>query len=122
MEGTTKVFLNMTDENAKIEINDANSTTPSSNNIVYRKKSPFPKTYDPNYLNLVEREVLNLLDNNTLKIHQILNKQYVLEIINTHGKNLKENLFGQLMTYPQTLAYIYQISMWLELYDIEIDI
>ena len=39
MEGTTKVFLNMTDENAKIEINDANSTTPSSNNIVYRKNS-----------------------------------------------------------------------------------
>jgi len=39
MEGTTKVFLNMTDENAKIEINDANSTTPSSNYIVYRKNS-----------------------------------------------------------------------------------
>jgi hypothetical protein len=37
MEGTTKVFLNMTDENAKIEINDANSTT--GNHYTYRKNS-----------------------------------------------------------------------------------
>ena len=38
MEGTTKVFLNMTDKNAKIEIDDANSTT-INNHIVYRKNS-----------------------------------------------------------------------------------
>lgn len=90
--------------------------------IVYRKKSPFPKTYDPNYLKLVENAVLKILNNPKLKIHQIINKEYILELINTHGKNLKENLFGQLMTYPQTLAYIYQISMWLEIYNIEIEI
>ena len=34
-----KVFLNMTEGNEKIEINDGNSTTPSSNNISYRKSS-----------------------------------------------------------------------------------
>ena len=39
MDGNTKVILNMTDENAIIEINDANSTTPSGNNVVYRKNS-----------------------------------------------------------------------------------
>ena len=90
--------------------------------VVYRKKSPFPKTYDPKYLNLVENATLEILNNSKLKIHKIINKDYILELINTHGKNLKENLFGQLMTYPQTLAYICQISMWLELYDIEIEI
>lgn len=90
--------------------------------IVYRKKSPFPKTYDPDYLKLVEESVLDILNNSNLKIHKIINKDYILELINTHGKDLKENLFGQLMTYPQTLAYIYQISMWLELYNIEIEI
>ncbi len=90
--------------------------------ILFRKKSPFPKTYDPNYLKLVENAVLELLNNSSLKIHQIINKKYIIELINTHGKNLKENLFGQLMTYPQTLAYIYQISMWLEIYNIEIEI
>ena len=39
MDGSTKVILNMTDENAIIEINDANSTAPSGNNVVYRNNS-----------------------------------------------------------------------------------
>ena len=46
----------------------------------------------------------------------------MLELINSHGNSLKENWFGQLMTYPQTLAYIIQISDWLEEYKIEIAI
>lgn len=90
--------------------------------VVYRKKSPFPKTYDPNYMKKIEKETLKILNNKSLKIHKILNTDYVLNLITTHGKDLKENLFGQLMTYPQTLAYIYQISMWLEIYNIEIEI
>ena len=90
--------------------------------IVYRKKSPFPKTYDPIYLNLVENKVNEIINNKNSKIHQILNVDFVKDMLNIHGKNLKENLFGQLMTYPQTLAYIIQIEMWLEIYNPEIEI
>ena len=39
-----------------------------------------------------------------------------------HGENLTENLFGQLMTYPQTLAYLIQIENWLNLYNIELEL
>lgn len=90
--------------------------------IVYRKKSPFPKTYDPIYLNLVENKVYEIINNKDSKIHKILNVDFVKDMLNIHGKNLKENLFGQLMTYPQTLAYIIQIEMWLEIYNLEIEI
>lgn len=90
--------------------------------VVYRKKSPFPKTYDPHYLTFVEQTILKILQDKTLKIHQIINTDYLTHLVHTHGKDLTENLFGQLMTYPQTLAYIYQISMWLEMYDITIEI
>lgn len=90
--------------------------------IVYRKKSPFPKTYDPNYLKLVEEKVSNILNKKDSKISRILNFEYIKELLNSHGENLTENLFGQLMTYPQTLAYIIQIDKWLEYYDIEIEI
>lgn len=90
--------------------------------IVYRKKSPFPKTYDPIYLNLVENKVYEIINNKESKIHKILNVDFVKDMLNIHGKNLKENLFGQLMTYPQTLAYIIQIEMWLEIYNLEIEI
>lgn len=90
--------------------------------VVYRKKSPFPKTYDPKYLKLVEERMLNILDNKKSKIHEIINENYVRNLINIHGENLTENLFGQLMTYPQTLAFLIQIDKWLDLYNIKFEL
>lgn len=90
--------------------------------VVYRKKSPFPKTYDPNYLKAVETEMYKILQNKNLKIHKIINCEFVEKMLNIHGENLTENWFGQLMTYPQTLAYLIQISNWLEHYNIELDL
>ena len=57
-----------------------------------------------------------------LKNFQVINVKYLYEILDTHGENLNENWFGQLMTYPQTLAYLIQINMWLEEYNLEIAI
>lgn len=90
--------------------------------IVYRKKSPFPKTYDPKYLKLVEYKMQSILNNKDSKILKIINKDYIQSILDIHGENLTENLFGQLMTYPQTLAYLIQIENWLNLYKVELEI
>lgn len=88
--------------------------------IIERKKSPFPKTYSNDYLNLLERKIINILKNPNSRILEIINTEYVLELVRTHGKDLKENLFGQLMTYPQTIAYLIQIEYWLEEYNVKI--
>ena len=90
--------------------------------VVYRKKSPFPKTYDPEYTKLLEDAIKDIINKSTSPLLEIINVRYLYEIINTKGENLKENWFGQLMTYPQTLAYLIQINMWLEEYNIKIDI
>ncbi len=90
--------------------------------IVYRKKSPFPKTYSNDYLSLVENEVLKILKDDSSPIHNIINTDYLNNILNSHGDILKENWFGQLMTYPQTLAYLIQINMWLEEYNVSLEI
>lgn len=88
--------------------------------IIERKKSPFPKTYSNDYLNLLERKIINILKNPNSRILEIINTEYVLELVRTHGKDLNENLFGQLMTYPQTIAYLIQIEYWLEEYNVKI--
>ncbi|MEG2310584.1 MAG: asparagine synthase (glutamine-hydrolyzing) [Clostridia bacterium] len=88
--------------------------------IVYRKKSPFPKTYDPIYLNLVESKMQEILNDKNSKLSQIIDFDFVESILNVHGENLTQNWFGQLMTYPQTLAYLIQIDKWLTYYNIEI--
>ena len=90
--------------------------------IVYRKKSPFPKTYDPVYLKLVEDKMSEIIENKNSKISNLINLNFVKDIIAIHGENLTENLFGQLMTYPQTLAYLIQIEMWLNKYNPKIEI
>ena len=120
---------------ARMKLGISNSTIPTEKyllrksfenelpeNIVYRKKSPFPKTYDPNYLKLVETEMLDILNNTNSKLLKIIDKNAICNILNIHGENLTENWFGQLMTYPQTLAYLIQINKWLEIYNVEIDI
>lgn len=90
--------------------------------VVYRKKSPFPKTYDPKYTKLLEDKIKDIINKSSSPILQLVNVRYLYDILDSHGKNLKENWFGQLMTYPQTLAYLIQINMWLEEYNIEIEI
>ena len=88
--------------------------------IVYRKKSPFPKTYGKDYLALVQNEIKNIISDKNSPICQIIDIEYLNKILDSNGKNLKENWFGQLMTYPQTLAYFIQINMWLKKYNIDI--
>ena len=90
--------------------------------VVYRKKSPFPKTYDPKYTKLLEDKIKDIINASYSPLLEIINVRYLYEILDTNGNNLKENWFGQLMTYPQTLAYLIQINMWLEEYNIEIEI
>jgi len=90
--------------------------------VVYRKKSPFPKTYSKDYLSLVENKIRDIINNKEAPLQSIININYIQEILNSRGEILKENWFGQLMTYPQTLAYLIQINMWLEKYNINIEI
>ncbi len=90
--------------------------------ITNRKKSPFPKTYSSVYLNLLEDKLKKILDDPSSRIHEIINTEYINNLIKTQGKELKENLFGQLMTYPQTLAFLIQIEYWLVAYNIKISL
>lgn len=88
--------------------------------ITDRKKSPFPKTYSKKYLELLEAKLKEILNNPSSRIHEVIDTDFVNELILSHGKDLKENLFGQLMTYPQTLAFLIQIDYWLTAYNITI--
>ena len=49
-------------------------------------------------------------------------KEKLNELINTNGKSFTEPWFGQLMTGPQLLAFLYQLDIWSKIYKIKIDI
>ena len=89
--------------------------------IVTRKKSPYPKTHNPNYLATVKQMLTDIMKNTNSPINTLLNRDYIIEILNTDGKAFSRPWFGQLMTGPQLMAYLCQVNMWLEKYQPKIE-
>lgn len=92
------------------------------NEIVDRKKSPYPKTHNPTYLLVVKSMLTDIMNNKNAPIHNIINNNFIKEVLETDGKNFVNPWFGQLMTGPQFMAYICQVNMWLEKYQIKIEL
>ena len=92
------------------------------NEIVDRKKSPYPKTHNPTYLAKVKEMLTQIMNKPNAPINNLLNREYILEILKTDGKAFTRPWFGQLMTGPQLMAYLCQVNMWLERYNPKIEI
>jgi len=90
--------------------------------ITYRKKNPYPKTHNPVYTKLVTKMLKKRLKNKKSILYQLFDKEKLNELINTNGKSFTEPWFGQLMTGPQLLAFLYQLDIWSKIYKIKIDI
>ena len=90
--------------------------------IVDRKKSPYPKTHNPNYLTKVKGMLSKIMENKNAPINDLLNRDYILDILNTNGTAFSRPWFGQLMTGPQLMAYLCQVNMWLERYQPRIEL
>lgn len=84
-----------------------------------RKKSPYPKTYDPGYEAMVNNELLNELRKSDCPLHAIIDKEKA-ENFCRQVKDLGHPWYGQLMAGPQLVAYYLQILYWLQEYNIKI--
>lgn len=89
--------------------------------IVDRKKSPYPKTHNPTYLAKVKNMLTDIMKDKNAPINNLLNRDYILDILNTNGSAFTRPWFGQLMTGPQLMAYLCQVNMWLEKYQPKIE-
>ena len=89
--------------------------------VVMRKKSPYPKTYSPEYSNKIKEELIKILEDDNEPINKLIDKNEVLKIIQNLDETFKRPWFGQLMTGPQFMAYLIQINMWLIEYNIKIE-
>ncbi len=90
--------------------------------VVNRKKSPYPKTWNPTYLKAVKEMLSKIMEDKNAPINTLLNRDYIMQILETDGKAFTRPWFGQLMTGPQLMAYLCQVNMWLERYQPKIEI
>ncbi|MDP4095697.1 asparagine synthase (glutamine-hydrolyzing) [Paenibacillus sp. P96] len=88
--------------------------------VLYRKKSPYPKTHNPAYLHTVKQQALDMLNDPSSPILSLINAKRVREIANSPDASSNLPWFGQLMSGPQLFAYLVQVNHWLKTYHVAI--
>ena len=87
--------------------------------VLFRKKSPYPKTYHPAYEQLLRESLTEIISDTASPLHEFVDS-YALTTFMTEKKDLGAPWYGQLMAGPQMMAYLIQIDFWLKEYQIKI--
>ena len=90
--------------------------------IIDRKKNPYPKTHNPKYTKIMIKLLKKRLKNKKSVLYKIFDYDKLINLIETGGESFKTPWFGQLMTGPELLAYLYQFDIWTVKYKIILDI
>ena len=86
-------------------------------NILFRKKSPYPKTYDPAYEATLAHELEKIIGDTSQPLNRYVDSSSVLQFLSS-TKDYGKPWFGQLMAGPQMIAYLIQINYWLLKYNL----
>lgn len=89
--------------------------------VLHRKKSPYPKTYHPEYETLLKTQLKAILDNSAEPLHKLVNQNYLTTLMNSPA-DLGKPWFGQLMAVPQMYAYLIEINDWLKTYQVRLEL
>ena len=89
--------------------------------VLWRKKSPYPKTHNPSYTAAVQKWMNIILNDATSPILPLIDVPKIKEIVATGGTAYGKPWYGQLMTGPQLIAYLIQVNEWLKKYKIIIE-
>ena len=84
--------------------------------VLYRKKSPYPKTFDPAYDKMVSEALGQLLQRQS-PLWDLIRREEAQALLT---QETPWPWYGQLMRRPQTIAYLLQMDFWLRHYHIEI--
>ena len=85
--------------------------------VLWRKKSPYPKTFDPLYEKLVRDRLEALMNEKDAPLFSLVNPGAVRSVMDSDHP---WPWYGQLMRRPQTMAYLLQIDFWLRHYRVDI--
>ena len=83
--------------------------------VLRRKKSPYPKTWDPRYMELVSARLRALLDRRDAPLFYLIRRKAAARLLEGEGG---WPWYGQLMREPQTIAYLLQLDFWLRKYQV----
>ncbi|MET3696300.1 asparagine synthase (glutamine-hydrolysing) [Bacillus oleivorans] len=90
------------------------------NEVLYRKKSPYPKTHHPAYTKAVTKWLDSILEDSKSPLYEFFDAAQLKELVQFEGKSFSTPWFGQLMSGPQLLAHLGQIHVWFTDYGVQV--
>lgn len=84
--------------------------------VAHRKKSPYPKTFDPRYETQLEEKMRAVLSTDS-PLFALVDREALKNVLDSQSP---WPWYGQLMARPQKIAYFLQIDFWLRHYGIEL--
>lgn len=88
--------------------------------ILFRRKSPYPKTYNPYYETLLAGRLRETLAEDS-PLRELLNMTTLNQFLD-NPKDYGKPWYGQLMAGPQMIAYLLQIDYFLKKYKVRIEL
>ena len=85
--------------------------------VLWRKKSPYPKTHNPSYLRAVSEMLQKVLDAPDAPVLQIVRREMLEQLLDSEES---VQWYGQLMTRPQIMAYFVQMDYWMRKYQVKV--
>ena len=84
--------------------------------VAHRKKSPYPKTFDPQYEIRLEQKMRQLFAADS-PLFSLVDREALKDLLHRQSA---WPWYGQLMARPQKIAYFLQIDFWLRHYGVEL--
>ncbi|MBQ8356975.1 MAG: asparagine synthase (glutamine-hydrolyzing) [Clostridia bacterium] len=84
--------------------------------VLWRKKSPYPKTHNPAYETRVREMLAARLSRKGGFLSEYLDRRRLNELLEGESGTW----FGQLMARPQLIAWLCQLDAWFEAYDVQL--
>lgn len=87
--------------------------------IVDRKKSPFPKTFDPAFVEYVKNGARRIMEDQSGVIREIINAEYLKTLLES-DLYAANPWYGQLMRLPQVFGYLMQLDTLFKAYSVKL--
>ncbi|MDR1559280.1 MAG: asparagine synthase (glutamine-hydrolyzing) [Clostridiales bacterium] len=89
--------------------------------VLRRKKSPYPKTYHPQYEARIKSRLAETLRDKNEPLNDLIDPDKAARYMN-ESFDYGKPWYGQLMAGPQMIAYLLQINYWLKKYKIAVEL
>lgn len=88
--------------------------------VLYRKKSPYPKTHNPAYAEATRAWLLEILHDPSSPLLSLVDVSAIRKLAEADAEASGIPFFGQLMSTPQMFAFLGQLDFWLREYNVSI--